>query len=107
FRNAVSLIDLSHHETYDVVNEEERNASSVAQLDEVRALLRALAEHDPIVGDDTNRLAADFGKATNQGLTVKGLEWVEAAVVDQAGEDLEHWQPLARIGRDDSVQLLR
>ena len=43
---------LADHEAGDVLQEHERIARAGAQLDEVRALLRALREQDAVVGDD-------------------------------------------------------
>jgi hypothetical protein len=37
-----------------------------AQLDEVRALLRRLAEQDAVVGDDADGHALDLGEAADQ-----------------------------------------
>jgi hypothetical protein len=59
-----------------------RNSSGIlrwaAQLDEVRALQRRLAEQDAVVGDDAHRIAVDAGKAADQRGAVARLEFVAA-----------------------------
>ena len=46
------LVLPADHEAGDVLQEHQRDAALVAQLDEVRALERRLAEQDAVVGDD-------------------------------------------------------
>ena len=50
--DAAVLVFPADHEAGDVLQEEQRDAALVAQLDEVRALERRLAEQDAVVGDD-------------------------------------------------------
>ncbi len=45
------------HEAGDVLQEQQRDAALVGQLDEVRALEGRLAEQDAVVGDDRDRVA--------------------------------------------------
>ncbi len=59
-----------------------------AQLDEVGALERRLAEQDAVVGDDPDRLAVEMREAGDQRLAVERLELVEAAAVDEPGDHL-------------------
>jgi hypothetical protein len=92
------------HEAGDVLQEHQRNLALAAQLDEVRALLRALAEQDAVVGDDAHRHALDAREAAHQGGAVARLELVELAAVDDAGDDLAHVEGLARVGGDHAVQ---
>ena len=54
---------LPDHEAGDVLQEDQRHAALGAQLDEVRALQRALREQDAVVGDDADRIAPDVGEA--------------------------------------------
>ncbi len=45
----------SHHEAGDVLQEHQRDAALVAQLDEVRRFERGLAEQHAVVGDDARQ----------------------------------------------------
>ena len=77
-----------------------------AQLDEVRALDGALGEQDAVVGDDPHRIAHDPREAADQRRPVGRLELVEAAAVDDAGDDLAHVVGAARVVGDDAVELV-
>ena len=89
------------HEAGDVLQKDERDAALGAQLDEMRALQRALREQDAVIGEDADRVAPDPRKAADQGRAVEPLELVELAAVDDAGDDLAHVVGPAHIGRDD------
>ena len=97
---------LPDHEAGDVLQEHERDAALAAQLDEMRALQRALAEQDAVVGEDADRIALDVRKAADQRRAVERLELVESRAVDDAGDDVAHIVRLARVGRHDAVDLL-
>src|SRR4051812_30377975 len=55
--DAARLVVAADHEAGDVLEEDERDLALVAELDEVRALERGLAEEDPVVGEDADRVA--------------------------------------------------
>src|SRR5262249_18740209 len=61
--DALLLVLLADHEAGDVLEEHQRHVARVAQLDELRALLRALGEQDTVVGEDADRIAVDVGPA--------------------------------------------
>jgi hypothetical protein len=102
--DAFVLVLAADHEAGDVLQEHQRDLALAAQLDEVRALLRALAEQDAVVGDDAHRHALDVREAAHQRGAKAGLELVELAAVDDAGDDLAHVEGLARVGGDHAVQ---
>ena len=60
-----------------------RNSSGMlrwlAQLDEMRALERALAEQDAVVGEDADGQAVDVREAADQRRAVQRLELIELA----------------------------
>ena len=64
---------LPDHEAGDVLKEEKRMLRWLAELDEMRALERALAEQDPVVRDDANGQAVDVGEAADQRLPYSAL----------------------------------
>ena len=66
--DAAVLVLPADHEAGDVLQEHQRDAALVAQLDEVRALERGLAEQDAVVGDDPDLVAVDPGEPADQGL---------------------------------------
>src|SRR6185437_584765 len=74
--------------------------------DEMRRLQRALGKEDPVIGEDADGVAADPGKAANEGLAVELFELVEFAAVDDSGDDFAHVVRAANVGRDDAVELL-
>ena len=82
-------------------------AALVAELDEVGALERRLAEQDAVVGDDADRVAVEWAKPVTSVVPYSRLELVEAAAVDEPGDDLAHVVRHARVGRDDAVELGR
>ena len=57
--DAARLVVAADHEPGDVLQEQQRDAAAVAELDEVRGLQRGLAEQDPVVGDDPDRVAVE------------------------------------------------
>src|SRR6516162_688930 len=69
------------------------------------AFQRALAEQDAVVGDDTDRVAPDMGKAADQRLAVELFELIEFRTVDQTRDDVAHVERLASIGRYYAVNL--
>src|SRR5262249_46084875 len=48
--DALRLVFAAHHEAGDVLEKQQRNVALAGELDEVRALERALAEQDAVVG---------------------------------------------------------
>jgi hypothetical protein len=61
------LVLPADHEAGDVLQEHQRHGALVAQLDEVRALQRGLAEQDAVVGDDAHRVPVDPGEPGDEG----------------------------------------
>src|ERR1700759_1735372 len=72
----------------------------------MRALQRALAEQDAVIGDDADRITPDMRKAANQRLTIKLLELVEFRTIDQPGNDVPHVERPAAVGGNNTVDFL-
>ncbi len=68
---------LTDHEAGDVLQEQQSDTAAVAELNEVRALLRRLREQDAVVGDDADRVAVDACETAHQGRPVQLLELLE------------------------------
>ena len=81
----------------------QRRAALRAQLDEVRAFERALAEQDAVVGEDADRVPVEVREAADQRRSVARLELGELGAVDDARDHVAHVVGVARIGRDDAV----
>ena len=64
--DAAGLVLLADHEAGDVLQEQQRDAALARELDEMRALERALAEQDAVVGEDADRDALDVREAADQ-----------------------------------------
>ena len=106
--DAAVLVLLADHEAGDVLQEDQRRLALAAQLDEVRRLERALGEEDAVVGDDADRDSpSDAREAADQRRAVERLELVEAAAIHQPRDHLAHVEALARIARDDAVEVAR
>jgi hypothetical protein len=103
--DAAALGIRAHHEAGDVLQEQDRHAALVAELDEVRALQRGLREQHAVVGQDADRQALYVAEAAHQGGAVQRLELVEFAAIDQAGDDLALIEGARQIGTDDARDL--
>ena len=66
---------------------------------------RAFREEDTIVRDDANRVAVNSRESADNRLAVVGLELIELAVVDDAGQNLSNRKVLFRIAGDEPRDL--
>ena len=105
--DAGALVLPADDEAGDVLQEDQRNAAEVAQLDEVRGLQRRFGKQHAVVGDDADQEAVEPGEAGDERGAVALLELVEARAVDQARDDFADFVRLARVGVDDAVDLRR
>ena len=105
--DAAGLVLLADHEAGDVLQEDERDAPLARELDEVRALLRALGEEDAVVREDPDREALDVRPAADERLAVERLELVEAAAVDDPRDHLARVHVRAVVVGDQAVELVR
>ena len=105
--DAATLVLAADHEAGDVVHEQQRDAVAIAELHELRGLVGRLAEQHAVVTEDPDLVAEDEGAAGDQGRSVAGLELVEHAAVDDAGDDFAHVELLLDVVGDDPVQLGR
>ena len=87
--DATLLRVLADHEAGDVLEEDKRDAALARQFDEVCSLLGRFGEEDATVREDPDGVALDPGKPADEGVAVERLELVEAAAVDDPGDDLE------------------
>ena len=105
--DAARLVFAPDHEAGDVLQEQQRNVALARQLDEMRALERALAEQDAVVGEDADGIAVNVRKAADERLAVERLELLELGAVDDARDDVADVVGRARVGGNDAVELLR
>jgi len=96
----------AHHETGDVLQEDERNTALRTQFDEVCAFLGAFGKKHAIIGDNADRATHDVGEAGDQGFAETGLELIKPAAIHHAGNHLADVIGRARIGRYDLQQLV-
>ena len=106
-RDPGALVLLPDDEAGDVLEEQQRDAPQIAQLDEVRSLERRLGEQDAVVGDDADEEPVQAGEAGHERGAVALLELVEPRAVDQPGDDLANIVGLPDVGADDAVELRR
>src|SRR5262249_44212323 len=71
--DAASLILLADHKAGDVLQEQEWDAALAREFDEMRALERALAEQDAVIGEDADRYPVNMGETTDQCLPIERL----------------------------------
>ena len=107
FAMPAALVLAADHEAGDVLQEDQRDAAQVAQLDEMRRLERRLGEQHAVVGDDADEEAVQPREAGDERRRVALLELVEPRAVDEARDDLAHVVRLADVGVDDAVDLGR
>jgi hypothetical protein len=69
------------------LEEDERDAALVAQLDEMRTLLGRLREEDAVVGDDPHRMPVQTREGGDERRAVLRLELREVAPIDEALND--------------------
>jgi len=72
----------------------------------MRAFQRRFRKEDAVVGDDADRHTVQMGKAADQRATVKLLEFIELAAVDQARDDFTDIEGLAQAACNDAVEIL-
>mmetsp|Transcript_17232 Transcript_17232/g.35400 ORF Transcript_17232/g.35400 Transcript_17232/m.35400 type:complete len:424 (-) Transcript_17232:171-1442(-) len=73
----------------------------------MRTLQRTLRKKNPVVCNDPYVLSHDLAKTGHQGLPVIGLEFVEAATVQDAGKDQPDIEGFCRRRRHNATQFLR
>src|SRR6202011_4191086 len=73
----------------------------------MRALQRAVAEQDAVIGKNSDLIAVESRKAANQRLAVTWLVFVETAAIHQARNNLAHVELHARVLWNDPVKLRR
>jgi hypothetical protein len=104
--DAAGLVFAADHEARDVLQEQQRDVALARQLDEVRALERALAEQDAVVGEDADGKAVDVGEAANERRPVQRLELVELGGIDDARDHVARIVRRARVRRHDAVKFV-
>ena len=104
--DAAGLRIRADDETGDVLQEHERNAALVAQLDEVSAFERRLAEQHTVVRNDADRMPVQVSETGHERRAVLLLELVEFAPVDEARNDFAHVIRCLHVARHDAVQLV-
>ncbi len=104
--DAAGLVALTDHEARDVLQEEQRHAALRAELDEMRALERAVGKEHAVVGENADQHPREPGEAGDERRPVARLEGVELRAVDEARDDLVRVDLLAQIERRDPHQLL-
>ena len=107
FGDAAVFVLLADHEAGDVLQEEQRRAALRAELDEVRAFERALAEENAVVGEDADRMPLDARESADERRAVARFELVELRRVDEPRDDLADVVADAAVGRNDAVDVAR
>ncbi|MNQ57944.1 hypothetical protein D3C85_721150 [compost metagenome] len=104
--DALFLRRTAHHKAGDVLQEQQGNSTLVAELDEVGALLGAVAVQHAVVGEDPHRHAADAGEAGDQRGAEQRLEFVKLGAIHQAGDELPGVIGALEAGAHQAVELL-
>jgi hypothetical protein len=85
FGDAALFILFADDEAVDVLQKEQRDAPTVAELDELGGFFGAFGKKDTVVGQNAHRVAVDVGPAGNQGGSVQLLEFEKFTAVHHAG----------------------
>src|SRR6266487_4164826 len=96
----------SHHEARDILQEYERDAALVAQLDEVSRFERGLAEQDSVISNDTDRVSMNARESANQSRAIARFELAEFTAIHQTRNDFMDIVSLAERCGEDAVQLV-
>ena len=88
------------------MEEEERDLSLTAKLDEMSSFKRTLREKNTVVGDDANRVPIEMAKTSDECIAVMLLELMESATIKNSRENSVHVEWLLMVDRDDSIQVL-
>src|SRR5512138_628183 len=86
----------ANHEAGDVLQEDERNAALVTQLNEVSRFERGLTEQHSVIGDDANRVSMNACEPADESRAVARFELAEFTAVHDAGDDLMNIVCLAK-----------
>ncbi len=105
FGDAGALVLAADDEAGDVLQEHERHAPLVAQLDEMRRLQCRLRKQHAVVGDDADQESVKAREAGYERRPVPLLELVESGTVDDARDDLVDVVWLPAVGVDDAVDV--
>lgn len=89
FGNASALGVSSHHETRNVLKEDEGYAPLGAQLDEVRTFLSGFGEEDAVVADYPDRVTEEAAKSGHEALAESLLEFHEPWEKKKKDEDYQ------------------
>ena len=91
----------------DVLQQQERDAAQVAQLDEVRRLERRLRKQHAVVGDEPDQESVESREAGHERRGVSLLEFIKARRIHDAGDHFPHVARMTRVGVHDAAQLFR
>jgi hypothetical protein len=92
--------------TGNVLEEEQRDISLLAQLNEMGTLERRLGVEHAVVCQDSNRHTVQTRKPSDQSGPVECLELGESAAVHNSGDDLAHIDNLLQVGAHDARQII-
>ena len=95
------------HEAGDVLQEDQRDAALVGQLDEVGGFLGAFGEENAVIRKDGDRHAVKARETADEGFAVELLELVELRAVNETGDDFAGIIGLAHVPRHQAVQFGR
>ena len=99
-----ALVVAADHVPRDVLEEHQRGAGLVAQLDELGRLLGRVGEQHPVVGQDSHGKTVHLCPSSDQRGSVSHLELFEAAAVDHARNDLPGVDRGAQVQRHQPEQ---
>ena len=105
FCNASMFYSAAYHKTCNILKENERDSALATELDKVGAFLRAFTKEDAIVGEYTDMMAHDGGKAADECLAIEGLEFVKLTSVEETRKYGIDRKCFFRICRDQVEQL--
>ena len=104
--DAAALGVFADHEARDVLQEQQRHAAAVAELDEVRGFQRGLGEQHAVVREDADGLTPELSERADERRAVTSFEFVEVRAVDDACQHFADVVLVAHVFGEDAVELL-
>jgi len=97
---------LAYHESSDVLEEEQRNFTLRAHLNEVSSLLSRFREEYSLVGDNTNRVSIEVSESSQQSGAVPLLKLMEPTSIEHSRQDSLHIDISLMIDTNNSIEFI-
>lgn len=105
--NTITLRGGADHEAGDVLQEDKRDTTLRAELNEMGSFDGGRGKQDAVVGDDADLVAVNGGKAGHKSGTEVTLELGELGAINDTSNDFSNGDRLPQVGGGNTEELLR